>query len=261
MAPNPERDFGQAREEINRGESRAAVRSLDRARKGYLKRSDRYGLEHVRDLLELVEPGDDPTRIARANLDYAVKQNLRQITRVEALRTGARWIDPYPNLVSSQEHTGIHFSRWIKLAIAAGGVLGIAAIGGCVAFVSSLSLGDLQVRFRNDTARPVTIKWCESDRCDRDFDPVEQRQIAAGSSAVISFPHDDVVDLVVVFDEHGRRAGCLPIQVDAPYHRLHGRKLVVSVRISRRTACPGTTLVEPALPRTRSPRSSRRGAA
>src|SRR5256885_2162559 len=73
VAPGPERDFGEAREHIDRREWRAALRSLDRAREGYLKLQDRSGLEHVLQLLEEIDAEDEATRIERANLEYAAK--------------------------------------------------------------------------------------------------------------------------------------------------------------------------------------------
>ena len=135
VAPGPERDFGEAREHIDRREWPAALRSLDRARKGYLKLQDRSGLEHVLQLLQVIDADDDATRIERANLEYAAKQNHRFLTRIEAKREAKPWIDPYPDLESPSEHTGIHLSRTVKIWIGVGVVLGILAIAGYITLV------------------------------------------------------------------------------------------------------------------------------
>jgi hypothetical protein len=135
VAQRPERDFGEAREHIDRREWPAALRSLDRARTGYLKVGDRSGLEHVLQLLEVIDTEDDATRIERANLEYAAKQNLRLVSRAEAKREAEPWIDPYPDLESPSEHTGIHFSRTLKIWVGVGVVLGILAIAGYVTLI------------------------------------------------------------------------------------------------------------------------------
>jgi hypothetical protein len=136
VAPGPARDFGEAREHIDRREWRAALRSLDRARKGYLKLQDRSGLEHVLQLLVVIDADDDDaTRIERANLEYAAKQNLRFLTRTEAKREAKPWVDPYPDLESPSEHTGIHLSRTVKIWIGVGVVLGILALAGYITLV------------------------------------------------------------------------------------------------------------------------------
>jgi len=135
VAPRPERDFGEAREHIDRREWRSALRRLDRSRKGYLKLQDRSGLEHVLQLLEVIDADDDATRIERANLEYAAKQNLRLLTRAEAKSAAKAWVDPYPDLESPSEHTGIHLSRTLKIWIGVGVVLGILAVAGYITLV------------------------------------------------------------------------------------------------------------------------------
>ena len=47
MAPKPDRELGEARACIDRGDERAALKRLDRARRGYVKQQDADGLEHL----------------------------------------------------------------------------------------------------------------------------------------------------------------------------------------------------------------------
>ena len=51
MAGSPDRDLGEARAAIDRGDTRAALTSLDRARKGYASAADNEGLEHGTDTI------------------------------------------------------------------------------------------------------------------------------------------------------------------------------------------------------------------
>ena len=53
VALNPDRDLGAARAAIDRGDGRGALKSLDRARRGYSKEFDAAGLEHVLDMVAL----------------------------------------------------------------------------------------------------------------------------------------------------------------------------------------------------------------
>ena len=107
VAASPDRDLGEARAAIDRGDSRAALKSLDHARKGYARALDSEGLEHVLDMAALVDASDDRSRIGRDNLVYAVKQNLRQESRRRARQLGRPWSDPFPDLQAPTEHTGL----------------------------------------------------------------------------------------------------------------------------------------------------------
>ena len=121
MAPQPDRELAEARAAIDRGDTRAALKRLERARRGYLKQHDADGLEHLLLLADVLDPTDERTRIGRDNLVYAVKQNLRLESRRGAQRASQPWVDPYPDLAAPSEHTGIAFTRGVKLAIAIGG--------------------------------------------------------------------------------------------------------------------------------------------
>ena len=120
VAASPDRDLGEARAAIDRGDSRAALKSLDRARKGYARALDSEGLEHVLDMAALVDASDDRSRIGRENLAYAVKQNLRQESRRRARQLGRPWTDPFPDLQAPTEHTGFVLTRGVKLWIGIG---------------------------------------------------------------------------------------------------------------------------------------------
>jgi hypothetical protein len=246
VAPTPERDFGQAREQIDRQEWRGAVRTLDRARKGYLKQRDRSGLEHVLGLLEVVEVSDDATRAARTNLEYALKQNLRQVTRIEAGATGTAWVDPYPGLESPREHTGIHISRGIKVWIGVGVLLGVAVVAAYfvgVALLVSSQPSTLALRIRNDTKRSVVVKWCSTETCADAFDPIETYHLDPRVSAEQDLPRTDVADLFVVYDRSGNRRRCLPVRVGSTYDRLRDKNREVAVDVSEATPCPGAFVV------------------
>ena len=80
---------------------------LDRARRGYLKRHDVAGLEHLIVLADVLGAADERARNGRENLVYAIEQNVRTETRRTALQRGERWQDPYPDLQAPTEHTGI----------------------------------------------------------------------------------------------------------------------------------------------------------
>ena len=111
---------------------RGALKSLDRARKGYARALDSEGLEHVLDMAALVDASDDRIRIGRENLAYAAKQNLRQESRRRARQLGRDWTDPFPDLQAPTEHTGLVLTRGVKLWIGVGVLAGIAAIVGLV---------------------------------------------------------------------------------------------------------------------------------
>ena len=82
VAPTPDRELGEARAALDRGDGLTALKRLDRARRGYMKLRDAEGLGVVLDMAALVGPTeDDRVRIGRDNLEYAVKQNLRLESR------------------------------------------------------------------------------------------------------------------------------------------------------------------------------------
>jgi hypothetical protein len=105
VATNPDRELGEARAAIDRGDAPAALKRLDQARRGYFKQRDAEGLDHVLHMAELVDTADDRARVGRDNLAYALKQNLRQESRRQAHERKETWADPYPDLQAPTEHT------------------------------------------------------------------------------------------------------------------------------------------------------------
>jgi hypothetical protein len=102
------------------------MKQLERARGAARKRADEGQLSRVLEFVDGTISRDERTEIARENLLYAVRQNLRQATRTRALRAGEPWLDPYPELGSPREHTRTFLSRGVKVWIAVGVVAGIA---------------------------------------------------------------------------------------------------------------------------------------
>ena len=157
----PDRDLGEARAAIDRGDARGALKSLDRARKGYARALDSEGLEHVLDMAALVDASDDRIRIGRENLAYAAKQNLRQESRRRARQLGRAWTDPFPDLQAPTEHTGLVLTRGVKLWIGVGVLAGIAAIVGIVLANILVDTGPkttVTLRLHNNTGRTVTVR-------------------------------------------------------------------------------------------------------
>lgn len=247
LAGSPDRDLGEARAALDRGDGRAALKSLDRARRGYLKRRDREGLEHVLDMATLVDPGAaDRQRIERENLAYAAKQNLRQEDRRAARERGEPWVDPYPYLRAPTEHTGVAVTRGVKLAIAVGVLAGVAAVAGIVlgAVLGGTAGTTVTVRLVNDTGRQVRLRGCDSPSCGSSF---RSRQLAPGQEAEAEVDADTLVQLFRI--ERPGADRCLPLRIHDAYRRAAGDLGVLSARLSQATPCPGmTVLPEPAAP-------------
>ena len=242
MAKNPERDFGEARERIDRGDVPGALKALDRARKGFARRDDVDGLEHVLDLEALVDAGDRDERVraARANLVYATKQNIRGVTRKKALRGGEEWIDPYPDLEGPVEHTRIPITRGVKFWIGVGvvlGLLGIAAYVAVVVVIALTSTDTLPVVVENDLSQTVDVRWCGDESCDF---PNESHELHPGGTAEFDIPRDDLLDLLVVRNSDSKhRLGCLPLAVK---EARRGGIETWRVPVSRMTPCPGVPI-------------------
>ena len=241
MAPNPDRELAEARAAIDRSDSRAALKRLDRARRGYVKHQDTDGLEHLLLLTDLVEPTDERTRIGRVNLDYAIKQNLRQESRRQAVRSGKPWTDPYPSLQAPTEHTGIAFTRGVKAAIAVGTVLGAAALVAffVLPFFFSSSTSDVTLRLVNDTHAEASVRGCDDQSCDF---PWMHANLDPGLSTERDVSTDDIVDLFR-FEQSGRDR-CLWLRIHDAFVR-HGSdtSIVLVGRLSRATPCPGQTVL------------------
>jgi hypothetical protein len=240
VAPTPDRELGEARASIDRGDARVALKRLDRARRGYLKQHDAAGLEHVLVLADVLEADDERVRIGRANLAYAVKQNLRLESRRRARAGGETWRDPYPNLEAPAEHTGIVFTRGVKLAIALGAALGTALVIAffTASFVFESSEPHVTLRLLNDTEQSAAVHGCDDTDCtttwlDRDLDP--------GLAAETSVPRDDLVDLFEV-GFSGRAEMCLPVRVHDAVERF-GESATLVARVSQASRCPGKTVL------------------
>jgi hypothetical protein len=237
VALHPDRDLGDARAALDRVDGRAALNSLDRARRGYAKAHDSEGLEHVLDMGALVDTSDDRTRIGRENLNYAVKQNLRQESRRAARQRGETWVDPYPDLQAPTEHTGVVLTRRVKVVIGIAVVLASALVSSIFIlpfFVDEGSSNEVTLRLINDTPAAVTVRGCDDDACDfpwldRDLDPGLETQAAV--------PEDDLIDLFMVEDE------CLPVRVHDGAQLLDLGESTLAVRLSKATPCPGTTVL------------------
>ncbi|HSS79782.1 MAG TPA: hypothetical protein VLK24_01180 [Gaiellaceae bacterium] len=236
MAASPDHELGEARAAIDRGDARAALKSLDRARKGYARALDAEGLEHVLDMAALVDASEEHVRIGRDNLAYAVKQNLRQEGRRRARQLGRPWTDPFPDLQAPTEHTGFVFTRGVKLWIAVGVLVATAAIVGIVLAGILVDTGPattVTVRLRNDTGRTITVRACSDGLCpSHEVGPGERTESEV-----------DAEKLVQVFrlEQPGPDA-CLPLRVHDAYQAF-GQPAALQAKLSQATPCPGTTVL------------------
>jgi hypothetical protein len=241
VAPNPDRELAEARAAIDRSDARAALKRLDRARRGYVKLQDTDGLEHLLLLTDLVDPTDERTRIGRVNLDYAIKQNLRQESRRQAIGAGWAWADPYPGLQAPTEHTGIAFTRGVKVAIAIGTLLGAAGLVAffVLPFFFSSDTTEVTLRLVNDTHAKASVRGCDDPSCDV---PWMHADLDPGLSTERDVPTDDLVDLFR-FDRSGEDL-CLPLRIHDAFVRHGSDTSVVLVgRLSTATSCPGSTVL------------------
>jgi len=246
VARNPDRDLADARAAIDRGDERAALKRLDKARRGYAGNHDAAGLEHLLVLADVLEGPDERTRIGRENLVYAVKQNLRLESRRRAHVTGEPWQDPYPDLAAPTEHTGIHIGRGLKLVIGAATLLGVLAAAIYVAILAVLAglLGSSStqttLRLVNDTGQAVQVRGCDDSSCEMTW---MHANLDRGLSTERQVPVDDLVDLLQVARPGGRR-DCLPVRVHDGYLRGGSDpSVVLVVKLSRATPCPGRTVL------------------
>ena len=241
VAPNPDRELAEARACIDRGDEAAALKRLDRARRGYLKRHDAAGLEHLLVLADVLEADDDRVRIGRDNLVYAIKQNLRLESRRQAQRGGELWRDPYPDLAAPTEHTGIALTRGVKLAIAIGAGLATLVLVSIFLAAALFSTSETSVTLRlvNDTGSRVTVRGCDDSDCagswmHADLDP--------GLSTERDVFVNDVVDLFEV-KMSGRTEECLPLRIHDAYEQSGERARLLLAKLSDATPCPGTTVL------------------
>lgn len=81
---------------IERGEFKAAVKALERARSSAVKRDDLAELERILEQARLLrERTEGKTHEASGRLAYAAKQNIRFLSRKTALTAGEEWVDPF----------------------------------------------------------------------------------------------------------------------------------------------------------------------
>jgi hypothetical protein len=245
VAPNPDRELGEARAAIDRGDGLAAIRGLDRARRGYVKQRDPEGLDHVLGMAELVDAAEERARVGRENLRYAVKQNLRQESRRQAKERGEPWSDPYPDLQAPTEHTGLVLTRPVKMAIGLGVVLGTALLVAIfiLPWFFESDTKTVTLRLVNDTPQTVTIRGCFDVDCATSW---LRRELEPGQEADEDVDRDDLVDLFKIARSGGEDT-CLPARIHDGYQRLEGGRGTLAVRLSEATPCPGTTVLpEPA---------------
>jgi hypothetical protein len=239
MAASPDRELGEARNAIDRGDAHAALKSLDRARKGYAQARDSEGLEHVLDMAALVDASDERIRIGRENLTYAAKQNLRQETRRRARQLGRDWADPFPDLRAPTEHTELVLTRGVKLWIGIGVLAGLTAVVGIVLAIALADSGPkttVTLRVANDTGRTVTVRSCQDDpSCSGEF---SSRKLHAGEGLEATVDANRLVQIYRL-EQHGPDA-CLPLRVHDAYQRGGD---TFAAKLSQATPCPGTTVL------------------
>jgi hypothetical protein len=246
VARDFERRFAAAREAYQRNDPHAALRQLGDARAAAARRRDEDQLRRVLDFAEGAIARDNRTEIERESLLYAVRQNLRQLTRRRALLAGESWEDPFPDLAAPRPHTRTFISRshkvWIGVAVLFGTFVAAAFVAGFVAGLFDSGGPMLALRIRNDTGRQVTVDWCDTVACTGGAR--DTLRLGAGSYTREDLSADDVVDLFVIHGGAGR--SCLPVRVDRTYEGLANKKTAVVVRVSQATPCPGT-IVTPSL--------------
>jgi len=241
LAPNPDRELGEARAAIDRGDWLAALKSLDRARRGYVKRRDPEGLDHVLRMAELVDKADDRARVERENLAYAVKQNLRQESRRQSQERRESWSDPYPDLLAPDEHTRLFLTGGVKFAIGLGVVLGIALLSAIfvLPWFFESDTKTVTVRLVNDTPQTATVRGCSDAGCASSW---LHRKLEPGQEADAEVDRDDLVDLFRI-GRSGREEACLPARIHDGYLQLERGRGTLAIRLSDATPCPGKTVL------------------
>jgi hypothetical protein len=90
-----EKILASPRAEIERGETRRALRSLEKARRKLLERGDAAGLGELLDLAQRMSTTKARHEKARRLLIDAAQQNVRYLSRREAIKSGQEWSDPF----------------------------------------------------------------------------------------------------------------------------------------------------------------------
>ena len=128
VARDFEGSLAAARQAYEQNDPHGALRKLDRARAAAIKKRNEEQLRRVLDFAEGSLARDERTEIERENLLYAVRQNLRQLTRRRALLAGESWIDPFSDLESARPHTRTFMSPGLKIWIGVGVAVGIIVV-------------------------------------------------------------------------------------------------------------------------------------
>ena len=128
MARDFEASLAAARQAYEENDPHGALRKLDRARTVAVKERDEEQLRRVLAFAEGAVPRDERTEVERENLLYAVRQNLRQLTRRRALLAGESWVDPFTDLESPRSHTRTFMSPGLKVWIGVGVALAILIV-------------------------------------------------------------------------------------------------------------------------------------
>ena len=90
-----EQALAPARSEIGREETKRALRSLEKARRKLLDRSDVNGLGELLELAQRLPIAKPRHEKARGQLIEATRQNIRFLSRRNALGAGEEWSDPF----------------------------------------------------------------------------------------------------------------------------------------------------------------------
>jgi hypothetical protein len=90
-----EKILASPRAEIERGETKRALHSLEKARRKLLERGDAAGLGELLDLAQRMSTTKARHEKARRLLIDAAQQNVRYIGRRNALKAGEEWSDPF----------------------------------------------------------------------------------------------------------------------------------------------------------------------
>jgi hypothetical protein len=128
VARDFEASLAAARQAYEENDPHGALRKLDRARTVAVKERDEEQLRRVLAFAEGAVPRDERTEVERENLLYAVRQNLRQLTRRRALLAGESWVDPFSDLASPRAHTRTFMSPGLKVWIGVGVALAILIV-------------------------------------------------------------------------------------------------------------------------------------
>lgn len=123
-----------ARAEMERGDTRRALRSLEKARQTLLNRGDVEALTELLEIAQRLPTAKTSHEKARRELIDGARQNVRYLSRRKALKAGEEWNDPFaaakPKAVSKLPSLPPMSRREIAIAAA----IVVAIIGGITAW-------------------------------------------------------------------------------------------------------------------------------